>query len=110
MKLQNYAELKYTYNIPELLKTVGFADKNNINIVPYVRLKKNVMFHFFRKFIPVLHNGFHIIMKNHSEFRLLFPMANETRELPYHSKQAWLYLCRLNFIQQPSRCEEEERQ
>jgi hypothetical protein len=88
------------------------SDKNNINIGPDVRLKKNVIFHifFFRKFVPVPHDGSHFIMKNHSEFLLFFPMADETRELPYHNKQTWLHLGRLNFIQQLNRCEEEERQ
>ena len=42
---------------------------------------------FFRKFVPAPHNGFHIIVKNHSEFRLFFPMSDETRELPYYKKQ-----------------------
>jgi hypothetical protein len=56
------------------------SDKNNINIGPDVRLKKPWCFHFFRKFVPVPPNGSHIIMKNHSEFRLFFPMAVEIRE------------------------------
>jgi hypothetical protein len=42
---------------------------------------------FFRKFVPAPHNGFHIIVKNHSEFRLFFPMSDETRELPSYNKQ-----------------------
>ena len=42
---------------------------------------------FFRKFVPAPHNGFHIIVKNHSEFRLFFQMSDETRELPYYNKQ-----------------------
>jgi hypothetical protein len=35
--------------VAQLLKSVGFigfANKNNINIGPEVRLKKNLMFHF----------------------------------------------------------------
>ena len=75
------------------------SDKNNINIGPDVRLKKMRCFLFFRKFVPVPHNGFHIIMKNHSEFRLFFPMSDETQELLYHNKQAWLHHGRLNFTQ-----------
>ena len=73
------------------MKSVGFigiaekkkSDKNNINICPGVRFKKNEMFSFF----PVPHNGFHIIVKNHSKFQLFFPMSDETRELPYYNKQ-----------------------
>ena len=78
------------------------SDKNNINIGPDVRLKKMRCFLFFRKFVPVPHNGFYIIVKNYSEFWLFFPMWDETRELPYHNKQAWLHPDRLNFTQQGS--------
>ena len=45
-------------------------------------------------FVPVPHNGSHIIMKNHSEFRFFFPRADETRKLPYHNKHAWLHKVR----------------
>ena len=56
--------------------------------------KKMWCFHFFRKFVPILHNGSHIIIKNHSEFRLFFLMEDETRELPHHNKQPWLHHAR----------------
>ena len=77
------------------------SDKSNINIGP--DWKKMWCFNFFRKFVPVPHDGSHIIIKNHLEFRLFFPMADETRELPHHNKQAWLHHGRLNFTQQLSR-------
>ena len=57
------------------------SDKNNINIGPDVWLKENAMFKFFPEI------GFHIIVKNHSEFRLFFPISDGTRELPYYNKQ-----------------------
>ena len=80
------------------------SDKNNINIGPNVRLKKMRCFHFFPEIR--YHSAKWFSYYNEEPFGipiLLFRCQDETWELPYHNKQAWLHHVRLNFTSQLSR-------